>query len=363
MDERRSPGEGSIYQRKDGKWVAQYRIETIAGRKTKYLYSSSEKEAKRRLRAALAEVEANGIIPDAGKLTVGGYLDQWLENIKPTIKYSGWKRYEDSVRLHIKPAVDSMKLSKLSALHIQNLYSAKLAEGLSPRTVQIIHATLHKALKQAVLFSLVPHNVAERVSPPPSKQKEIYPLTRKQIAALLEATKGNRLEALYVLAVSTGMREGEILGLRWEDVDLVSGTLQVRRTLYQGRTHTPKTASARRTITLTRQAVAALQDHKQKHDGDGFIFSTKHGTPITAHNLINRSWKSLLKRAGIPYRNFHQLRHTTATLLLEEDVNPLIVSQLLGHVDVAFTMRVYQHPNGEVRARAASAMQNVLEQS
>lgn len=360
MDERRSPGEGSIYRRKDGKYVAQYRIETIAGRKTKYLYCSSEKEAKRRLQAALAEVDAGGIIPDAGKLTVGSYLDQWLENIKPTIKHSGWKRYEDSTRLHIKPAVGSVKLSKLSALHVQNLYSAKLSEGLSPRTVQIIHATLHKALKQAVLWSLVAHNVAERVQSPPSRQKEIHPLTRKQVASLLDAAKGDRLEALYVLAFSTGMRQGELLALAWGDIDLDSGTLRVSRSIHAGKISEPKTKSSSRTIKLTRRAVAALEHLREHQDGDGFLFCTKHGNPISAQNLINRSWKPQLQRAGISYRNFHQTRHTVATLLLEQDVNPLIVSQLLGHHDPAFTLRVYTHPSDDVRARAASAMDELL---
>lgn len=243
-----------------------------------------------------------------------------------------------------------MKLSKLSALHIQSLYSAKLADGLSPRSVQIIHATLHKSLKQAVLWSLVTVNVGERVEPPSYTQKEIHPLTRKQISALLEAAKGNRLEALYVLAVSTGMRQGELLALRYEDVDLDSGTVHVRRSIHAGVLSEPKTKSSRRTIQLTRHAVDALQAHREKNSGDGFVFCTKHGKPITAQNLINRSWKSLLHKAGIPYRNFHQLRHTVATLLLEQDVNPLLVSQLLGHADVAFTLRVYTHPNEQARA-------------
>lgn len=360
MDTRRSPGEGSIYQRKDGKYVAQYRIETIAGSKKKYLYCSSEKEAKQRLRAALAEVEASGIIPDAGKLTVGSYLDQWLDGTKPTIKDSGWKRYEQSVRLHIKPAVGSVKLSKLSALHVQKLYSAKLADGLSPRSVQIIHATLHKALKQAVLFSLVPVNVAERVESPSYKQREINPLNRGQIAALLDAAKGDRLEALYVLAVTTGMREGELLALRYEDVDTEAGTVHIRRSIHAGVLSEPKTKSSRRTIQLTRHAVDALRQHREKSTGEGFVFCTNTGNPIRAQNLINRSWKKLLEKAGIPYRNFHQLRHTVATQLLEQDVNPLLVSQLLGHADVAFTLRVYTHPNDQARAKTARAMEDVL---
>src|SRR5215218_8059181 len=211
MSKKRGRGEGSIYRRKDGLWVGQYTVQTPGGTKTKYIYSKTRKDAAARLAKAISERDA-GLVFDAGAMTVGDYLDRWLDAIKDTVKQRTWQRHEEVSRLHLKPALGNVRLDGLNALRVQALYRAKLDSGLSPRTVQIIHATLHKALKQAVRWSLVPRNVAEAVNLPKPAKKEIQPLSAEQAKKLLKTAKETqpKLYALYVLAVSTGMRSGEL---------------------------------------------------------------------------------------------------------------------------------------------------------
>lgn len=219
---RRSRGEGSVYRRKNGLWVARYE----AAGKRKYLYGD-------RLREKVSSRVAN-LAPEADTMLVEEYLDRWFPTVKNTVKDRTWQRHEEVVRLHLEPVLGDVRLSRLNALEIQELYRTKLESGLSPRTVQIVHTTLHKALKQAVRWSLVEANVTEAVTSPRPSSKEIRVLTSEEVKRLLYVVRGERFETLYVLAVTTGMRQGELLGLKWEDVDLDAGTLRVRRTVWEG---------------------------------------------------------------------------------------------------------------------------------
>lgn len=318
MSKRRGKGEGSIYKRKDGLWVGQYKVHTQQGARTKYVYSKTRKEAAAKLAIAIADRDS-GIIFDSGSLKVEKYLQGWLDSVRDTVKDRTWQRCEEIVRLHLTPILGNLRLDRISALHIQSLYRTKLASGLPPRTVQIIHTTLHKALKQAVKWSLIPRNVTEAVDPPQSPRKEIRPLSEEQVKVLLEAAQGTELYALYVLAVTTGMRRGELLGLKWEDLDLQAETIQVKRTVFNGKIGTPKTSKGRRSIKLTQEAIRTLQNHQRRGE---WILSSRVGTSISCHNLINRSWKPLLGKADLPYTNFHTLRHTAATLLLTKGFTP-----------------------------------------
>jgi integrase len=358
MSKRRGRGEGSIYRRKDGLWVGQYKVQTPEGTKTKYIYSKTRKDAATRLAKAIAERDA-GLVFDAGALTIGAYLERWLDTIRDTVKQRTWHRHEEVSRLHLKPALGNVRLGNLNALQVQSLYRAKLDSGLSPRTVQIIHATLHKALKQAVRWSLVPRNVAEAVNPPKPVKKEIQPLSAEQAKNLLKTAKETqpKLYALYVLAVSTGMRSGELLGLQWRDVDLRAGMLRVRRTVFNGKVNVPKTSHGSRGIRLSKTAVEALKQHAQ--DGE-WIFPTSVGTSMSVHNLHNRSWKPLLKCAGLPNIRFHDLRHTCATLLLTKAVHPKVVQELLGHASIQITLDTYSHLLPDMGDIAASAMDSAL---
>ncbi len=358
MPKKRGNGEGSIYRRKDGLWVGQYKILTQNGAKTKYIYSKTRKEAASKLADALAERDS-GLIYDSGSITVDEYLDRWLEVTKGTVKERTWIRAEIDVRVHIKPALGKAKLDRLSAFQLQSFYRMKLDSGLSPRTVQIIHATLYKSLKQAVKWQLVPRNVAQSVDPPKASKKEIKPLDEHQVRKLLSTVEGDKLEALYVLAITTGMRKGELLGLKWEDVDFQAETLRVSRTMFDGRVNTPKTSKSRRSIKLSKPALMALENHARISE---WIFCTSVGTHINVHNLHNRSWKPLLKAAGFPLdTRFHDLRHTCATLLLTKGVHPKVVQELLGHSSISITLDTYSHVVPTMQEKAVAAMDEIFD--
>src|SRR5918992_2359367 len=178
VSKKRGNGEGSIYRRKDGRWVGQYTIYTATGPKYRYLYGKTRAAVAEKLTKAMADRDS-GLVFDAGKMTVGEYLDRWLDSIRDTLRRRTWTRHEEVVRLHLKPSLGGIRLDRVNALQIQSLYRAKLDCGLSPRTVRIIHTTLHKALKQAVKWTLLPRNIAENVDPPKVPKKEIRPLSEE----------------------------------------------------------------------------------------------------------------------------------------------------------------------------------------
>jgi integrase len=258
MSKRRVKGEGSVYKRGDGRIVGEYED---ANGKRRYISGKSKAEARTKLRKLLSDRD-EGIAYDSENLTVGVYLDRWLEAVKGSVRERTWQRHEEVVRLHLKPTTSGVKLDRLNALQVQSVYGRKLEAGLSPRSVEIIHATLHKALKQAVGWTLIPRNVAAYATPPRPVRKEIKHLSREQARSLLEASKSDPLRAFYVLAVTTGMRNGKLLGLQWKDVDLDAGTLQIRRAIFNSIVSPPKTAAGNRTIRLTGLAVAALKEHR-----------------------------------------------------------------------------------------------------
>jgi len=228
---KRGNGEGSINRRKDGLYMARYTVQTASGAKRKALYGKTRKEVSEKLADALANRD-KGFNFDTGTLTIGGYLDRWLNNsVRDTVRQRTWERYEQIVRVHLKPALGRMKLKNLTTTHARALYRQKLDAGLAPRAVNYIHTTLSKALKDAVADGLIPRNVTEGVKAPRPKKKEVNSLTAEQALCLLKASRGERFEALYVVALTAGLREGELLGLKWEDVDLEGGKLSVRRTL------------------------------------------------------------------------------------------------------------------------------------
>src|SRR5829696_2582294 len=216
---RRGNGEGSIYKRRDGRWVGQYLVYTAKGPKYRYLYGKTRAAVAEKLTKAMAERDG-GLVFEAGKLTVAQYMDRWLsESARNRLRPKTYKDYAGLTRVHVVPALGHIKLNNLTPLHVQQFYSAKLASGLSKRTVEYLHTVLHAALKQAVRWELVPRNVTESVDPPRPEKKERPTLTLEQARFFLEASREDRFGALYVLVIQTGMRRGELLGLRWEDVD------------------------------------------------------------------------------------------------------------------------------------------------
>jgi integrase len=266
----RGNGSGTVYPRKikRGKIIAYRRSYFAPDGKRRYVSAKRKGDAERALRQAMTDAD-RGLVFEAGTFTVENYLNRWLTNsVKDTVRSTTFERYEQIARKHIVPEVGRLKLKALTPAHVHGLYKAKLESGLSPRTVQYIHVTLHKALKQAVNDGLIPRNATEAVKPPHVRKEEMRPLTPQQAKMLLDAVEGNRLEALYVLAVTTGLRQGELLGLKWEDVDLDAGTLQGRRTLTTAKggpmLSAPKTKGSRRSVKLSQRASDALRRHLQR---------------------------------------------------------------------------------------------------
>src|ERR687890_29713 len=267
MAKRREKNEGSIYRRKDGYWVGQYGVETATGRKTRYIYGKRREDVREKLTKAIADRDG-GLVYDADNLTVGEYLDRWLtDSVRDTVRRRTWERYEQFVRVHLTPALGKIKLAKLTPAHVRGLYRDKLNSGLAPRTVLHIHRAFSKALKQAAADGLIPRNPADPVMPPQPRREEIRPLNCEQVRALFEAANGDRLEALYIVAVTAGLWRGELQGLKWDDLDLEAGMLQVRRTWSEPKGDTsskPPKPARDGTSRLTQRAIAALRVHRKR---------------------------------------------------------------------------------------------------
>jgi integrase len=226
---KRGNGEGGItLHKKSGLYMGRYTVETPTGKKRKTVYGKTREEAHEKLIEALSN-RKKGLVFEGDNQTLGTYLAGWLRDIEGTVKQRTLENYEYVVRKHIVPGLGEVKLKALKPDRVRRLYREKMDAGLSNRTVQLIHTVLRKALQQAVSDEILPRNVCQAVKAPRRAKKEIRPLNSEEVRTLLQAANGDRFEALYVLAVTAGLRRGELLGLRWEDLDLERGTLQVRR--------------------------------------------------------------------------------------------------------------------------------------
>lgn len=361
---KKANGEGSIYRRNvDGMYVGSI---TLEDGKRKYFYSKKRQEVHDKMNAALLERQ-QGTLITAPQQTVSQYLAYWLEhNVQDVVRPRTYERYEAIVRLHIIPVLGKVKLHSLTPQHMNTLKSKKLKEGLSATTVSAVHEMFHKALDDAVKMGLVARNVCDMVSPPRKQHKEFHLLTVEQVQKLLETAKGHPQETLFVLALATGMRRGELLGLKWQDISLNKGTLQVRRMLSRlptqmGKTRgdryiesEPKTKSSKRNIVLAGFALESLKQHRVRQDtmrqvaGDvweehDYVFCTALGKHLDPGYDALVQLKRLLAKAGLPDIRFHDLRHSAATLLLSMGVHPKVVQEILGHSEISMTMDIYSH--------------------
>ena len=375
----RANGEGSITKRKDGLYMARYWIETPTGKKRKTIYGKKG-EKRQDLADRLAEAlgdRSKGLVFEGEDRKLSDFLDGWLEGtVKGSVKATTYESYERLSRCHIKPELGRRKLKTLAPDHVQALYQRKLDSGLAPGTVRQIHSVLSRALDQAVRWGIVQRNVCKATTPPKPDSEEIKPLDAEQARQFLRAAGGDRFEALYVLAVTAGMRIGELLALRWQDVDLETerATLRVRRTKSTAKSGpaftTPKNGKGR-SIRLTRHAIEALKAHRAAQNAErlkagtlwqdhGLVFCTHGGRPLDSHNVARTSFKPLLKRAELPDIRFHDLRHTCATLLLSRGHHPKLVQELLGHASVALTLDRYSHVLPGMGDQTAAAMEAAL---
>lgn len=366
---------GSI--RKKG---SSYEVRVCTGKdaagRYKYLSRSArtKKEAEALLNRLLAELQ-EGKFVDPSKLTVAAYLEKWLNMVKPSIRPSTWQVYEILLRVHVVPALGNLPLQALRPLHVQELLQKKLAEGLSPRSVKHVHATLRAALNGAVKLGLVVRNVTEATTPPRQERREMAVLTPEEARSLLEAAREDRLEALWVLAISTGMRQGELLALRWQDVDFKAGAVTVNQAVewVKGKPiiAEPKTRTSRRTVPLASVALEALKRHRARQAEErlaagpewkdqGLVFTTRTGRIIDKNNLAKRAFPRLLAKAGVKPIRFHDLRHSAATFLLAQGLPVKTVQQVLGHATATMTLDRYGHVLPNAERAAASAMDALL---
>ncbi len=372
---KRGQNEGGCYQRKDGRWEATITVAVVDGKpRRKSYYGRTKAEAMAAMRAAQRERDA-GLPVDVPRQTVAQFLDRWLADVvKPSVAPKTYSSYAETVRVHIKPALGHHRLPKLSPQQVQELLSAKSAAGLSPRTVGYIRTVLRIALNRAVKWGVVARNVAALTDPPRGVRTERSPLTPEQARALLAAAEGDRLEALYRVAVALGLRLGEALGLRWEDVDLDAGALRVRFALQRidGKLalKAPKTEKSRRALTMPPSLVAALRAHRVRQLEErlvagsrwvdsGLVFTNTIGGPLEPSNVL-KGFKRLLASAGLPDQRFHDLRHCAASLMLAQGVPMRVVMDVLGHSQMATTADLYSHVMPAAHREVAGAMDRIL---
>ena len=399
MAGKRGQNEGSIFQRKDGRWCAIISLGWENGkRKRKSFYGATAADVQDQLLKARSD-NSHGLPVAIERQTLAQFIDHWLEHtLKSKAKPRSLESFSTIARLHIKPALGKIQLQKLTPQHIQKLldhkrkpYKIKLKagtevekQGRSPQTITNIRTVLRSALAQALKWGLVHRNSAALVTAPRILRRKIEPLDPENARTLLDEAKTSRFEPIYVTALTLGLRRGEVLGLRWTDVDLEQRTLHVNRSVQRLLTGSDekgkrsallatetKTDGSRRTLALpdsvvkalkarrVRQAVERLAAGTQWQD-TGLIFATALGRPIEPV-VLNRDYKALLKKANLPTKlRFHDLRHSAASLLLAQGVHPRAIMELLGHSSITVTMNVYGHVMPAMMREVADKMDAII---
>lgn len=338
------------------------------------MYGRTREEVRRKLAAALNARET-GTLADPRGQTLGQFLDTWLnEVVKPSVREWTYRGYEVHVRVHIKPILGKVPLDRLEPAHVQAFLNRKLKEGLSPASVRYIRGTLRTALQQGVRWGELSRNVAALVDGPRSEHYEIRPFDAKEARRLFVTLGDDRLRALYTVALTMGLRQGEALGLQWQDIDFATGSLRVRKQLqrFDGRFELVdvKTARSRRTLAMPASVAAELELHGRRQAEElkslgpdsnpmNLVFTRPDGGPLDG-TVVTHQFHRLLDQAGLPQRRFHDLRHSCATLLLAQGVSPRVVMEILGHSQIALTMNTYTHVLPELKQEAAKRMDDLM---
>lgn len=342
---------GSVYQRKDGRWCGKYKDATG---KWRYICRKTKKEAKQVLREVLRDRD-DGIAPS--KLTVKDVLTNWLEEGKHEVSARTFSHREGLVRVHFyQHPIARVKLANLNHDHLSDYMKNK--RHLAPSTRQRLLSVLKHVGNVGVRLRVLRYNPVSDFKAPRQERRELDILSTDQIKRLLKSVEGHRYELIVILGATCGVRVGEALGARWEDVDLQRGTLEIKRTVWRSTVLPPKTKTSRRTIKLPIRALEAL---KRRYKTSGYLCPTRSGKP-TADSNFHNEWKKILENAGLPRETtFHSLRHGAASLLLGQNVPIPVVSKYLGHSNPATTMRIYAHMIDGMGGLAAEGMDNALE--
>jgi|GEM_PF-208855 len=378
MSGKRANGEGSIYRRADGRWGASAFLETTSGkRKRIHVYGRTRQEAHDRLTEKLAQARKGIRTPDK-EWTIGAYLDYWLDNVvTPKNRPRTIELYEACIRRRLKPALGSIRLSKLTVQQLQTFLNEQLAAGVSTRSIHQIRSTLRAALSRAEREELVVRNVAKLVDIPAYRRKPITPWTAEQTLAFLDTARGHRWYGAYLMLLAYGMRRGEVLGLRWRDVDLDQGTIHVQQQLQRigsklmagdvkteaGRRILPIIAPVRDVLLdLAVQRYADDISHPYDPADDGtndLIFLSSTGTPIDPKNFV-RTFHQIREEAELPRITVHHTRHTAATILKKLGVPARDAQLILGHSHITTTQQIYQHGDIERQAQALERVGQLL---
>ncbi len=351
---RRGHHEGSVYfDASRDRWVAAV---SVGPGKRKKFYFEKKQDAIKKKNEALRELE-QGTLATGGRRKLGEYMQDWLENIhKSKLRIGTYVNYKKKVG-YIVDGLGDVWLQKLTPEHVQAFLQKKLEDGLSSKTVHEIHGVLRVALKKAVRLGIVPRNVCDVVDPPVIVSREAVPLSVEQARTLVKHVRGHRLEVLLAMAVVTGMRRGELLALRWSDIDFDRRRLLVMHSVdyiakYGYVEGKPKTAAGKRWISFPAFLLDLLKDHQaqqgrlresaEKWEERDLVFSNLRGGYLHP-NHMGKEFRKLLKDAGLPAIHFHDLRHSAATILLCMGVNVKVIQELLGHSDISVTLGVYGH--------------------
>jgi len=381
MAKKRGQNEGSIFKRSsDGRWCAVLNLGRVAGRRARKHFFGATAEAVREQLDRAKQDRRQGLPVANDRQTIGGFIAHWLEHtIKPSVRPRTYQSYELLARLHIVPDLGKLPLVKLTPEHVEGLLARKLKTGLASQTVRHVRTVLRRALAQALKRGNVVRNVATMVDPPRlERRRQGHVLDAEQARTLLAAADGDRLMApLLTLALTLGARRGELLGLRWSDLDVETGRVSIQQSIqrYKGtglQATDPKTERSRRTLNLPQGCIRALRTWRA-HQAEqrlaagsewadlGYIFTTPVGTPVDPRNL-HRKFKALLATAGLPQATrFHDLRHACATYLLSQGLSLRTIADLLGHSSISVTSDVYAHVAPQMLEDAARKMDALLD--
>ena len=397
MAKKRGAGEGNVYQRSDGRWEARISLGWANGKRIRKSYFGATQAAVEAELLKARTAQAQGLPVVIERQTVEEYMTDWLEiTLKPRAKARSFESFSTIARLHIFPMLGRIQLSKLTPQAIQRLLAEKSkpvkdeqgdvkTRRLSPQTIGNIRTVMRSAFAQAVKFNLITRNPAALVDVPRIPRKQVATFTCEQARQFLDKAAGERYEAIFVLAITLGMRRGEILGLRWCDVNLETRTLRINQSLQRLRTDSEergkkseliatetKTDGSRRSLALPDSVVRTLKSHKARQaqqqlaagaewrNATGLVFTNASGRPIEPI-LLHRDFKALLEKAGLPVTmKFHSLRHSAASLLLSQGVSPRVIMELLGHSSISVTMNVYAHVMPTMMREAADSMDRLL---
>lgn len=345
-------------------------------RRYKWYTHSTRREAEAHLGQLLAQAQS-GWVPSPARLRVGEYLERWLRDYAASnVEQTTLQTYAGVIRKHVVPDLGQVPLARLTPQAVQSALSARLAAGAAPATVHKAYRVLREALGHAVEWGLLSRNIAEAVRPPRARLREMRVWDEEQVRLFLaEARRASRFYELYLGALLTGMRQAELLGLRWQDIEWATGTAFVRQTLVRVGSQVvfkrPKTTHSRRAVALPAALLDALRDLRDRQEeqqrlvgplwcAHDLVWCQTDGKPLWAANLVKRDFYRLCERAGVPRVRFHDLRHCHASHLLLAGVHPKVVSERLGHAHPAFTMHVYSHVLPGLQEEAARRLADRL---